>query len=182
MLLIAAVLVAWLRDPLQAGEPGAELGPGLHLSSNVIALGGTRENLMVLERRNGDSSGAAVNILIVDADDASGRWMFPDNSQIILSRDTLYAGAAGSSPVTGLVLTVGDPGGTKGARQSLYSYRVGGGPAVRFLTADAILAAKQSGFDRYLVVYRNGGKAIAGTFSLADFKSLAQQPLPDVPR
>ncbi len=182
VLFIAAILAAWLRDPLPAGEQGSGQNAEFSLSQQAITLNGTRERLIVLERWNKDSSGASVNLLIVNTDDASGRWMFPDNSQIILSRDELHSTDRDVSPVTGLVLTVSTTGGGEKARQSLYHYSIGGGPAVRFLTADSIVTAQQVGFDRYLVVYRNNNKSAAETFSLLDFRSLAQKPLPDIPQ
>jgi hypothetical protein len=179
---IAAVLTAWLRDPLHASEQGSGQDAEFRLSHQAITLNGTRERLIVLERWNKDNSGASVNLLIVNTNDATSRWMFPDNGQTILTRDELYAGDSDVSPVAGLVLMVSKSDDEGKARQSLYHYRIGGGPAARFLTADGIVTAQQVGYDRYLVIYRNGGRTAAETFSLLDFSSLAQQPLPDIPQ
>jgi hypothetical protein len=147
-------------------------------------LNGSRERLFVLERwKTGASqpSGASVNLLIVDSDDASSQWMFPDNGQTILLRDELHATEGTLAPVSGLVLTVGNTGGEK-QQESLYYYRVGGGPAVRFLTADAIVSADQAGPDRYLVIYRNGTHTTAAIYSLVDFRVLVEKAAPDAPQ
>ena len=154
------------------------------LAHDPIALNGTREKLFVLERWItgwGGPSGASVNVLIVDSDDASSRWMFPDNGQTILTRDELHANDGALAPVTGLVLTVTNASG-ESQRESLYYWRVGGGPAVRFLTADTVVSADQAGPDRYLVVYRNGVRTLAAVYSLIDFNVMAQKPAPEVPQ
>jgi hypothetical protein len=184
--LIVLALALWFRDPaLGLGSASTGQGYDLRLSHDALALTGTRERLFVLERWKTDAdppSGASVNLLIVNSDDASSRWMFPDNSQTILSRDELH-GTDGSpiySPVTGLVLTVSNTAGEK-ARESLYYYRIGGGPAVRFLTADSIVSAQQAGSDRYLVIYRDGTHTMADVFSLVDFRVVTEKPVPDVP-
>jgi hypothetical protein len=183
--LIVLALVLWFRNPVMGLGP-ASTGQGydLRLSHDALALTGTRERLFVLERWKTDTdppSGASVNLLIVNSDDASSRWMFPDNGQTILSRDELHiADNAIYSPVTGLVLTVSNTAGEK-ARESLYYYRIGGGPAVRFLTADGIVSAQQAGSDRYLVIYRNGTHTVAAVYSLVDFRVVTEKPVPDIP-
>jgi hypothetical protein len=184
LIVLAAVL--WFRGPA-AGLGAASTGQGydLRLSHYALALTGTRERLFVLERWKTDSdppSGASVNLLIVNSDDASSRWMFPDNGQTILSRDELHITDSGTiySPVTGLVLTASNTAG-ESARESLYYYRIGGGPAVRFLTADSIVSAQQAGSDRYLVIYRNRTHTTAAVFSLVDFRVVTEKPVPDVP-
>jgi hypothetical protein len=65
--------------------------------------------------------------------------------------------------------------------ESLYYYRVGSGTAVRFFTADRILATQQFGADRYLVIYEDRNGAGANLYSLYDLKLLSTKPLPSVP-
>ena len=177
-------------SPADFSQMGAAHGFTFRLARDAIPLAGTRERLFVLERWQGDPSapnaaGVDVNLLVVNGEDASSHWMFPANDQTILSRDILHADAGAFSPVSGMVLTVldhdvSDDGGRRD-REALYCYRVGGGQAVRFFTADTIMAAQQAGPDRYLVIYRNGKSATAEIFSLIDFHSIAKRPLPDVP-
>ena len=187
--LVVLALVLWSRDPVpgSGGLGFAPTGQGydFRLSHDAVALTGTHERLFVLERWKTDAdpaSGASVNLLIVNSDDASSRWMFPDNGQTILSRDELHVtdSGAGYSPVTGLVLTASNTAGEK-ARESLYYHRVGGGPAVRFLTADSIVSAEQAGSDRYLVLSRNGTRTVATVYSLVDFRAVTERKVPDVP-
>jgi hypothetical protein len=187
---VVLALVFWLRGP---AAPGSAQGGPQHgtsadyrLSHDAVLLSGTRERLFVLERwepHSDQPSGASVNLLIVNSDDASSRWMFPDNGQTILTRDELHGieGSSTYSPVTGLVLTVSNTGGEE-QRQSLYYYRVGGAPAVRFLTADAIVSADQVASDRYLVIYRNGARTTAAVYSLVDFHPVSEKNTPDVPQ
>lgn len=179
----AAVLVAgfiiWRLSSAAGGET-ANANVEYRLSHDAITLVGTHEKLFALERWQKDAqAGAATNLLIVSSDDATSRWMFPDNGQTILTRNELHASdpAGVFSPVTGLVLTV-----STGSRESLYYYRVGGGPAVRFLTADTVLSADQAGLDRYLVLARNGAHVTAAVYSLVDFKVVSEKHAPDVPQ
>jgi len=183
--LAALALVFFFHGPLfgrtqAGGKPAHEY----RLSHDAIALSGTREKLFVLQRWDTGSDqagGASVNLLVVDTGDASSRWMFPDNGQTILTRDEIRTSDGALAPVSGLVLTVANTDGEK-QRESLYYYRVSGGPAVRFLTADAIVAADQAGPDRYLAVYRDGAHTIAAVYSLIDLRVLTEKPAPDVPQ
>lgn len=179
--LIAVGFALWRLVPAPNGPQAAvsQAADDYRLSHDAIALSGTRERLFVLERWKSGAGGAAVNLLVVNSDDASSRWMFPDNGQTILSRDELHS-SEGFAPVTGLVLTVSARGSEK-PRESLYFYRVGGGPAVRFLTVDTVISADQAGSDRYLVLARKDGRLTAALYSLIDFRVLAEKPAPDVP-
>ncbi|MDE2134384.1 MAG: hypothetical protein KGM97_09340 [Alphaproteobacteria bacterium] len=160
------------------------------LGNDAFRLAGTSEEVFVLERWKGDDSPSGarnVNLLVVNGDTAASHWLFRGNAQLILSRDEVHASDIANynalSPVTALVLTVADAG-TDGAakdRESLYYYRVGGGDAVRFFTADRILAGRQAGADKYLVIYQDGGAAAAGLFSTYDFRLLAKKPVPQIP-
>ena len=168
------------------------------LAHDVIRLSGTREEIFALKRWKGDpddgtsSSGAQdVNLLVVDDSNAASHWLFRGTGRTILSRDEVHASDVANynaySPVVALVLTVleedtNQKGRIDGkARESLYVYRVGSASAVRFFTADRVLAAQQVDTDRYLVIYEDGNKAAAALFSMIDFKPLFQRPLPDVP-
>ncbi len=181
--LVVVGFLLWRLVPpaLTASGDPARSADEYRLSHDAISIAGTSVKLFVLDRWH-KGGGAAVNILIVNGDDASSRWMFPDNGQTILSRDELHAGdgAGAFSPVTGLVLTVGNTGGD-GPHKSLYFYRVGGGPAVRFMTADDVISGEQVGADRYLVLSRNGMHSTAAVYSLIDLRVLSQKPMPDVP-
>lgn len=184
--LVVLAFMFWHHDPAPPGSGpySAAQDAEYRLSQESVVLSGTRERLFVLERWKTDAgqpSGASVNLLIVDSEDASSQWMFPDNGQTILSRDELRTTDGAFSPVSGVVLTVSNTGGEK-QRESLYYHRVGGGPAVRFLTADAIVSADQTSPDRYLVIYRNGTRTTAAVYSLVDFRVLAEKAAPDVPQ
>jgi hypothetical protein len=177
----------------------AERGYSYRLVRDAIRLSGTREQIFVLKRWKGnpDGYGASssdaqdVNFLVVDDSNAASHWLFHGYDRTILSRDEVYASDVADfnaySPVVALVLTVLDADTNKDGRidgkdqESLYVYRVGGASAVKFFTADHVLAARQVGSDRYMVIYENGNKAAAETFSMIDFKPLAQKSLPDVP-
>ncbi|MDE2182757.1 MAG: hypothetical protein KGJ78_07020 [Alphaproteobacteria bacterium] len=188
-MLLAAVFSA-LRGP--QGPTAAGFAPlsGAHgvsyrLARNAIVLGDRREKLFVLQRwtgdpRSPDAAGSDVNLLVVDGQTASSHWMFRGNDQTILSTDPLRDDGP-MAPVIGLVLTVSERIKNDGTQESLYCYRVGGGPAVRFFTAESIMAAQQVGLDRYLVVFRDDGKTSAETFSLVDFKMISKSPVPDLP-
>lgn len=179
--LVLLTLVLWFREPVAAADSGSF---DYRLSHDAVMLSGTRERLFALERWQAQAdqpAGASVNLLIVNSDDASSRWMFPDNSQTILRRDELHAsdGMGIYAPVSGLVLTVAS--GDR-QRQSLYYYRVGSGAAVRFLTADTIISGDQVGPDRYLVIYRDRARTAAGIYSLVDFRSVAEREMPEIPQ
>jgi hypothetical protein len=180
--LVVVGFALWRLVPPSPGPQAAasQTTEDYRLSHDAISLSGTREKLFVLEHWRKGASGASVNLLIVNSDDATSRWMFPDNGQTILSRDELHGGDGTFSPVTGLVLTVSARGSEK-PRESLYYYRVGGGPAVRFLTVDTIISADQAGSDRYLVLARKDGRMTAALYSLIDFRVLAEKPAPDIP-
>lgn len=183
--LVGLVVVGFALWRLVPSSPGpqataSQAADDYRLSHDAISLNGTHEKLFVLERWKGNAGGASVNLLIVNSDDATSRWMFPDNGQTILSRDELHSGDGAFSPVSGLVLTVSARGSEK-PHESLYFYRVGGGPAVRFLTVDTIISADQAGSDRYLVLARKDGHTTAALYSLIDFRVLAEKPAPDIP-
>jgi hypothetical protein len=178
--LVVVGFALWRLVPPEPQAIASQAADDYRLSHDAITLNGTREKLFVLEHWKGGATGAAVNLLIVNSDDATSRWMFPDNGQTILSRDELHGGDGGFVPVTGLVLAVSARDAEK-PRESLYFYRVGGGPAVRFLTVDTIISADQAGSDRYLVLARKDGHMTAALYSLIDFRVLAEKPAPDVP-
>jgi hypothetical protein len=182
--LVIVGFVLWrLVPPAPTASTGsAQSTDEYRLSHNAVSIAGSSVKLFVLDRWHDHASGSAVNMLIVDGSDATSRWMFPDNGQTILSRDELHSGDGASvfSPVTGLVLTVSNTGG-EASRESLYFYRVGGGPAVRFLTADDIISGQQVGSDRYLVLSRSGLHRTAAVYSLIDLRVLAEKPMPDIP-
>lgn len=170
----------------------ARHGYTYRLGNDAFRLAGTSEEVFVLERWKGDDSPSGtrnVNLLVVNGDTAASHWLFRGNGQLILSRDEVHASDIANynavSPVTALVLTAVDVGADDKLaardRESLYYYRVGGGGAVRFFTADRILAGRQAGADKYLVIYQDGGAAAAGLFSTYDFRLLAKKPVPQVP-
>ena len=171
-------LMLWLRTPSAPSADSRAEASEYRLSHDSVTLAGTHERLFVLERWHA-GEGASANILVVNGEDATSRWMFPDNTQTILKRDELHGSDSGSSwsPVTGLVLTVATSAG-----ESLYYYRVDGGPAVRFLTADAVISGDQVSSDRYLVLARHGAKVSASVYSLVDFHVVTEKAAPDVPQ
>lgn len=179
--LIVAGFALWRLVPQTVATANNPSQPAdeYRLSHDAVSIAGSSVKLFVLERWHDRAAGAAVNVLIVNGEDATSRWMFPDNGQTILRRDELHSGESFAAPVTGLVLIVSN---ASGARESLYYYRVGGGPAVRFLTADDVISGEQVGGDRYLVLSRNGLHATAALYSLIDLKLLVEKPMPDVPQ
>jgi hypothetical protein len=198
----AAVMVAFVANLLSSlwtaphsGPAGsfapvpksAEHGHTYRLARDAIRLSGTREEIFALKRWKSDSDAPDVNLLVVDDSSAASHWLFRGTDRTILARDEVHASDIADvnaySPVVALVLTVLDADKSQDgkARESLYIYRVGGAFAVKFFTADHVLATRQIGTDRYLVVYENGDQAAAAIFSMVDFKPLAQDPLPDVP-
>jgi hypothetical protein len=177
--------VIWALDPPPPDNNAVPIASGhgyaFRLEPKAIPLNGTNEQLFVLQRLNtSEPEGATANLLVVNTDDASNHWMFPDNGQTILSRDELHTmdPSGDFSQVIGVVVEVTTD--SKADRESLYYYRVGGGPAVKFLTARNILSMQQVAPDRYLVLYRNENRPVAALFSTLDFKSLSERPLPDV--
>lgn len=180
-----------------AAPKTTEQGYTYKLGSDAIRLAGTSEALFVLRRwkssardsASPEASAQDVNLLAVNGNDAGGHWLLRGTDQRIMARDELHvsdvAAYNGASPVTALVLTVAEQehsGADAGKdRESLYLYRVGSPNAVRFFTADRILANQQIGADRYVVIYENGKTAGTDLFSLVDFRLLSNKPLPDIP-
>jgi len=169
----------------------AKGGYTYRLENNAIHLAGTSEAMFVLRRWKGEpreggsraSSGQDVNLLVVNGSNAESHWLFHGTDRRILSRDELHASDTSSyndaSPVVALVLAVAEADAGE-EHESLYYYRVGGGTAVRFFTADHILARQQFGTDRYLVIYEDRHSAGTNLFSLIDFKLLATKKLPEI--
>jgi hypothetical protein len=169
----------------------AEHGYTYRLARDAIRLSGTRDEIFVLKCWKGDSEARDVNLLVVNNVSAASHWLFRGTDRTILARSEVHASDIVDfnvySPVVALVLTVADADSNEDDRidgkdrQSLYFYRVGAAAAVKFFTADRVLAAQQVGTDRYLVIYESGNKAAVQLFSMLDFKPLSQNPLPDVP-
>jgi hypothetical protein len=166
----------------------AQSGYTYKLGSDAIRLAGTSETIFVLRRWKGSSASSSgaqdVNLLAVNGDSAASHWLFGGASQHILSRDELHASDVANynetSPVMALVVKIADTDSDK-HRESLCFYRVGGGSAVKFFTADRILAGQQVGADRYLVVYENSNVAASALFSIIDLKMLSKKSLPAIP-
>jgi hypothetical protein len=142
-----------------------------------------------------------VNMLAVNSGDASSHWLFKGYDRAILSDDLIYPGRTTAeqsadryaplefrSAATALVMTVvdadtnGDGDLSEKDRQSFYVYRPGTGDPVKLFTADLIKSAHQTGPSSYLVIYEKGRSAFAATYSIPDFKLVAEKPLPDVPK
>ncbi len=169
-----------------------------------------REKLIALGRWNGSpesyslahaSSGRyeetrSPNILAVDQVTVESHWIFKGYNRNITADDLVYESVPSpvpptpdqvASPAVALVMTVIDADTNKDGeltekdRKSLYVYRAGAIEAARLLTADLIVSRQQIGRDRYLVIYENGTSAVAATFSLPEFKLVAEKPLPKVP-
>jgi hypothetical protein len=169
-----------------------------------------QEELIPLGRWNGSpetyslghiSSGGYVeetrspNVLAVNQVTVESHWIFKGYNRNIIANDLIYEAVPNPvPPITGqpasaiaLVMTVVDADTnnddelTEKDRKSLYVYRAGAMEAARLLTADLIVSRQQSGNDRYLVVYENGNSAVAATFSIPEFKLIAEKPLPKVP-
>ena len=182
-----------------APPKSAEQGYTYKLGNDAIRLAGTVRSALCVARWKGvgrdansastEASAQDVNLLAVDGNDATGHWLLRGTNQKNLSRDELHVSDAAditaTSPVIALVLTVAEKdrsGANTGKdRESLCLYRVGAANAVRFFTADRILANQQLGADRYVVIFENGNTAGTDLFSLVDFRVLSAKPLPDIP-
>ncbi len=163
-------------------------------------LTGTGEFLFTLKRSRGGlhgsySSGRAeqdANYLAVRGDTAAGVWLFPHSGQVIWSQTniqkTMPAAGPGSDTVTAVVMTVADDDTDKDGvfttqdRQSLYAYRVGGGPAEKFFSADNISHVAQIDGARLLVIFTDKGVLGAATFSTGNFALLNRSALPAAPK
>jgi hypothetical protein len=168
-----------------------------------------REELIALGRWNGSPetyslghvSGRYVketrspNVLAVNQITVESHWIFKGYDRDIVSNDLVYEATPSPVPLApgqaasaiALVMTVVDADTNKDGelsekdRQSLYIYLPGMTKAVRLLTADLMVSRQQTASDRYLVVYENGGSAVAATFSVPEFKLIAEKALPKVP-
>lgn len=144
-----------------------------------------------------DSRSRSVNFLAVNPSTAESRWVFDGYGRMIIGGDLidsvippipvpLVPGQV-TSPAIALVMTVVDADTNKDGeltekdRKSLFVYRAGAIKAVRLFTADLIVSRQQTDNYRYLVIYENGSSAVAATYSLPDFKLIAEKPLPKVP-
>ncbi|HEX4302909.1 MAG TPA: hypothetical protein VHZ78_08950 [Rhizomicrobium sp.] len=174
-----------------------------NLEPAIQPLTGTGEVLFTLKRSRGGlrggggsySSGRAeqdANYLVVRGDTAAGVWLFAHSGQVIWSQTdiqkTVPATGPGGDTVAAVVMTVADDDTDKDGvfttqdRQSLYVYRVGGGPAEKFFSADNISHVAQIDSARLLVIFTDKGVLGAATFSISDFKLLSRSALPPAPK
>lgn len=187
----------------------AERNYTYRLESEPLETPGTRERIMILRRWEGEPreygladvprvssySGPEeqdVNILVIDGDSGASHWLFGGYCRSIISRTPVYGAEPDANrsapPVVAWVMQTVDADTNKDGklttkdRQSLYVYRPGAGEAVKFLSADNVLATHQIGADKYLIVYENGKTASAATYSVPDFKLLSQKSLQNVPK
>ena len=135
----------------------------------------------------------SVNLLAIDQGTAESHWIFRGYDRAIIADDPIYDTVAPRPLETppastiALVMTVVDSDTNKDGeltekdQQSLYVYRPGATEVVRLVTAGLILSRQQTSSDRYLVVYENGSSATAATFSVPEFKLVAEKLLPKVP-
>ena len=143
-----------------------------------------------------DSGIRDVNLMAIDARDASSHWLFAGYQRAVLSVDSVYAirpagvPAPGEPPAPAIAIAIqvvaadtnGDGDLGPKDKQTLYVYRVGDTVAVKLLDADYFLTASQLDDARYLVVYEKGPKATAAIYSVPDFKLVSQAPLRNVPQ
>jgi hypothetical protein len=144
-----------------------------------------------------DSGVRDVNLMAIDARNASSHWLFRGYQRSLLSVDAVYAGkgdgvpapmSAVTTPAVAVVIqlvaadTNGDGELDQKDRQSLYVYRAGDAGAVKLLDADFFLATGQIDAAKYLIVYEQGATATAAIYSIPEFKLLSQARLPNVPQ
>jgi len=133
-----------------------------------------------------------VNLLAVDQATAESHWLFKGYDRAIVADEVVYdtisqrPDHSSSSPVALAMLVIDSDTNKDGEltekdRQSIYIYRPGEAGAVRLLTADLIVSHKQTSNDHYLVIYENGSAGVAASYSLPEFKLIAEKPLPKVP-
>ena len=136
----------------------------------------------------------AVNVMVFDNKSGKGAWIFPDNNQVITSRDAVYEGAAKANtapgtdprPVVGMVMIVTAADKAAKAKSadklSVYLWTKGAPTAVKLLAADGLQSLGQSGADRYVVVYQKGKETRAAVYSVPEFKKLSDNSLPEAPK
>jgi hypothetical protein len=137
----------------------------------------------------------AVNIMVLDAKNGDGHWLFPDNKQVIVMRDALYEGPAESyttpdtdkRPVLGMVLMVAPADTNKngmldvGDAATLYAWTKGAAAAKALVAIDEMISVGQYD-DHYIVVYKKGKDLKSATYSVPEFKLLADKVLPKAPK
>jgi hypothetical protein len=138
-----------------------------------------------------------VNALAVSPNSGDSHWLFRGYRRAILSESSISLSERPAEPdtavapgtaqtVIAMAMTAVEVDTNKDGRlsekdrQSLYVYREGMAEAMKLLTGDLIISAQQSGVDRFLVISENGKSGLATTFSIPDFKLIAQKPLPNV--
>lgn len=131
-----------------------------------------------------------VNYLFVNGQTGASQWVFRGNNRLIVSNDSITAGAPnfkGVSLSIAIVTTVVESDTDKDGelstkdRKTLYGYHIGGVAPAKMLSADTILGARQIDDDKYLIAYMNGKALKAAVFSIADFKMVSERPIPNVP-
>jgi hypothetical protein len=135
----------------------------------------------------------AANLLAINTDDGTSRWLFEGYGRTILTQEVIFNGpppsigrATSAEPIASVIRSVDSDTNKDGEldgkdTQSLYAYRPGDTRAVKFFTADYILSAGETDAENYLVVYEKGPSAFAATFHIPDFKLKSVQKIPGVP-
>lgn len=159
-------------------------------SSQVTLFDNTDEGMMVLSRRSFGQTD--VNILLINLDTMKSRWMFSgvrrSIGSVFVVNSTLPK-AAGNR-VVGVVIPVAksdtDKDGeiTNGDEETLYLYRPGSGrDPVPLLSARHAGPVQQLSSERLLVLYNAGwDKDRVALYSVPEFKRLADNPMPNVPK
>jgi hypothetical protein len=136
-----------------------------------------------------------VNILQMDGKTNKSRWLFPDFSRVIVSKETLFSwpdkpshSDLESPKPIGLLLTVQDTDTNHdgslgpGDRLSLYVYLFGTDVPKKVLTVDRVVALDASRAGNLFMMFRNGEKTFAATYSMPDFRLLSQAPVAGLPQ
>ena len=142
------------------------------------------------EAMQGYKPAETVNVLVIDAKGGDSVWLFPTNKQVIVSRDSLFEGAAkGFSkpqtdprPVIGMVMLVAPDGTAKTEPSAVYVWTKESGKTVKLFVADKVLSFDQSGADRYLILYEKGTETHVATYALPEFKLISDKRVPDLPK
>ena len=158
---------------------------------------GLRSSYSLMEMRisTGSMAVGAVNLLIVDGDTGSSRWMFKGYGRMILTADAVYpanavASASGTyeTDAIGLVLTVRERDTNHDGKVdekdgvTLYAYLAGMPEPMKLVSAEIIIAMRQTGSEKYQIIFEDAKTAYTATFSITDFKLISKKPLPNVPK
>lgn len=165
-------------------------------STDMQSAAPKAERLYALQKTVAGPVTRTINLLAVEDGDKSTHWLFKPAERAILAQAPLLGyekqppaegarrlGLVGLSMVVAEADTNGDGQYTEDDRQTVYVYRFDAEPPLKVLTADRIISSHEfADNSRVHIVYQSGGKSIAATYSLPDFKLLSEIAVPGLPK